>query len=267
MAVEVQTTEYIFIRKTGQPLPPGVDEPLPQSARPLFLHNYLHDIESLFWIGLHSLFSSIPATYLEDPLDRRNKQRELFNDFFPHYLAGSYERRRFIEHAEFKKTEEVLPGEYRDAVRQLLRIRYFLAYHYDQVENLRHFPQHEHFDNVYGTDQPNSNLFLAFEAAMKVAYNGETQPLLPNDTIKIKRPRRALSHRETSDDGDRDDDHTYIFDDSEHADGLEDDEEPPSKVRRKNGKTKEKAAGSSHRISKQKSVEGAHSGDKRKRLL
>ncbi len=61
---------------------------------------------------------------------------------------------------------------------------------------------------------------------MKVAYNGETQPLLPNDTIKIKRPRRALSHRETSDDGDRDD-HTYIFDDSEHADGLEDDEEPP----------------------------------------
>ncbi len=58
----------------------------------------------------------------------------------------------------------MLPGEYRDAVRQLLRIRYFLAYHYDQVENLRHFPQHEHFDNVYGTDQPNSNLFLAFES-------------------------------------------------------------------------------------------------------
>ncbi|KAK0491261.1 hypothetical protein IW261DRAFT_77791 [Armillaria novae-zelandiae] len=48
MAVEVQATEYIFIRKTGRPLPPSLGQPLPHTARPLFLHNYLHDIESLF---------------------------------------------------------------------------------------------------------------------------------------------------------------------------------------------------------------------------
>ncbi|KAK0216129.1 hypothetical protein IW262DRAFT_1398178 [Armillaria fumosa] len=267
MSVEVQATEYIFIRKTEQPLPSDDDEPLPQSTLPLFLHNYLHDIESLFWIGLHFLFSTIPAPYPED-LPARNKQSALFNDLFPHYLAGSSGRRRFIEHADFKTTEEVLPDEYRDTVRRLFRLRYILAYHYDQVENLPSFPRHEHFSQVYSTNKRGGDLFRAFEAVAKDAYNGDTQPLFPNKAVGIAGTRHPLVSRELSDDGDRDDDQTYIFDDLEQAEGLEDDEEPPSKVRRKNGKMRENAAGGSRHTSvKQQSVEGTHSGEKRKRLL
>ncbi|KAK0480485.1 hypothetical protein EDD18DRAFT_1363656 [Armillaria luteobubalina] len=267
MSVEVQATEYIFIRKTEQPLPSDDDEPLPQNTLPLFLHNYLHDIESLFWIGLHLLFSTIPASYPED-LPARNKQSVLFNDFFPHYLAGSAARRRFIEHADFKTTEEVPPDEYRNTVRRLFRLRYILAYHYGQVENLSSFPQHEHFSQVYSTSKRGGDLFRAFEAVAKGAYSGDTQPLFPNKVMDIAGTQHPLVSREPSDDGDRDDDQTYIFDNLQHAEGLEDDEEPPSKVHRKNGKTRENAAGGSRHTSvKQQSVEGTHSGEKRKRLL
>ncbi|KAK0230527.1 hypothetical protein IW262DRAFT_1523034, partial [Armillaria fumosa] len=232
---------------------------------PVFAH-YLHDIESLFWIGLHSLFSTIPTTYLQDLPERRDKQYKLYNSFFPHYLPGCSERRRFIQRTDFQTTEEVLPDEYRDTMRRLLRIPYVLAYDYRQVENIPHFPRQEHFDNVYGTDQPKNDVFLAFEAVMNVAYNGETKLLLPHDPIRIKQLQRALTYREINDEGDRGDDQTYIFSDLGHAEGLEDDEEPPSKVRRKNGKTK--AAGSSHHTHRE-SVEGIHSmgSGKRKRQL
>ncbi len=264
MAVEVQATEYLFIRHDDEPLP-ELEEPDAEKKGPLFLHNYLHDIESLFWIGSHALFSTVPAKYLRDRLTERDKQRDLFNVFFPHYLEGSSQRRLFFQHARYLNAEEVLPTEYKNTLQWLLRLRRVLVHHYGRVENLPDFPQHEHFSQVYGTDQRNSNLFIAFGAVAKEAYNGHTQPLLPDKAISIARARRALVSRELGDDGDRDDDQTYIFDDLESS---EDDEEPPVKVRRKNGKTKEKAAGSSHHTSfKQKSVEGTHSGGKRKRLL
>ncbi|KAK0194219.1 hypothetical protein F5146DRAFT_1184019 [Armillaria mellea] len=264
MAVEVQATDYIFLPR--QPLLPGLDDHTLQRPRPPFLHNYLHDIESLFWIGFHSLFSSVPATYPRDQLARRDEQRELFNDLFPHSLEGSHDRRSlFVDAQLLDATENALPNEYIDVVRRLLRIRSVLTYHYNEVENLPEFPLHEHFNNVYSTQQPTSDLFFAFEAAMEAAYTGKTQPLLPDDALRIKRRRRVLGSRESGDDGDRDDNQMYMFDDLEQAKGSEDGEEPPSKVRRKNGNTKEKATGSSHHTSKQESVKSTQSGGKRKR--
>ncbi|KAK0190698.1 hypothetical protein F5146DRAFT_1195064 [Armillaria mellea] len=190
MAVEVQATEYLFIRNAPVLLPDfnhvsaeheghegepfAEDEPTAEDDEPPFLHNYLHDIESLFWMGFHALFSTIPATCLQDQLDRRNKQRDLFNAFFPHYLEGSRERRRFFVRGKFLTAKGVLPTEYKHAVQWLLNLRFILAYHYDQVEKFPNFPRHEHFDNVYATDMRNSSLFLAFDATMKAAYNGET---------------------------------------------------------------------------------------------
>ncbi|PBK69868.1 hypothetical protein ARMSODRAFT_956676 [Armillaria solidipes] len=115
MAVEVQATDYIFLPR--QPLLPGLDDHTVRRARPPFLHNYLHDIESLFWIGFHALFSSVPAIYSRGQLAQRDQQRELFNDLFPHRLEGSHERRHFFVDAEFlDTTEKALPDEYIDVV-------------------------------------------------------------------------------------------------------------------------------------------------------
>ncbi|KAK0453895.1 hypothetical protein EV421DRAFT_1767130 [Armillaria borealis] len=265
MAVEVQDADYLFVPTSSIPMFPPTF-PLPKRARAPFLHNYLHDIESLFWIGFHALFSTVPAQYPKDKLADRLDQRRLFDAFFPHRLEGSTERHRFFARQRFDDdTVEVLPTEYHPVLAVLLFIRSALVFNYDKLEKLEGFPQHEQFNQVYGTEQP-GGLSTPFEAAANEAYDGDTQSLFPDEAIIIARPARALVYRETNDDGDRDNDQTYIFDELDQA--AADDEEPPSKVRRKNGKTKEKAAGRSHHGSlKQESVEGTHSGEKRKRLL
>ncbi len=255
MAVEVQDAAYLFLNRST----------LRNRASIPFLHNYLHDVESLFWIGFHALFSTVPANYPKAQLALRVEQRRLFNAFFPHRLAGSAERRHFFVLEQFKDDAvKALPTEYKSVVKVLLSIHEVLVDHYDKVENLKGFPQHEQFNQVYGTEPP-GGMLAPFEAAAKEAYSGDTQSLFSDDPIIVTRPPRAPVYRETTDDGDRDDDQTYIFDESEQTESSADDEEPPSKVRRKNGKTKEKVAGSSHHTSfKQDSVKGTRNGEKRK---
>ncbi|PBK69877.1 hypothetical protein ARMSODRAFT_1018617 [Armillaria solidipes] len=264
MAIEVQDAAYLFLRTSSTPIFNSTYTLSGPDQVPV-VHNYLHDIESLFWIGFHALFSTVPAKYSKDELAQRVEQRTLFNAFFPHRLEGSAERRHFFALSMFRKeTVKALPTEYHPVLAVLLFIRAALVSNYEKLENLQDFPQHEQFNQVYGTEKP-GGLSTPFADAAKEAYNGDTQSVFPDEAI-IARPARALVYRETTDDGDRDDDQTYIFDELEQAAG--DDEEPPAKVRRKNGKTKEKAAGRSHHGSlKQESVEGTHSGEKRKRLL
>ncbi|PBL02809.1 hypothetical protein ARMGADRAFT_273017 [Armillaria gallica] len=238
MAVEVQDAAYLFLNRST----------LRNHASTPVLHNYLHDVKSLFWIGIYALFSTVPAKYPKAQLALRVEQHKLFNALFPCHL-------------------EALPTEYKSVVKVLLSIHEVLVDHYDKVENLKDFPQQEQFNQVYGTE-PLGGLLAPFEAGAKEAYSGDTQSLFSDDPIIITRPARAPIYRETTNDGDRDDDQTYIFDELEQTESSADDEEPPSKVQRKNGKTKEKADGRSHHESlKQESVEGIHSGEKRKRLL
>ncbi|KAK0486226.1 hypothetical protein IW261DRAFT_1416033 [Armillaria novae-zelandiae] len=257
MAVEVQDAAYLFFDRFTQKSRASIP----------FIHNYLHDVESLFWIGFHALFSTVPAKYSKDDLAQRLDQRTLFNAFFPHRLEGSVHRSHFFEHGVLKDgVMGALPTEYRSSAELILSIHQDLSDYYYKVENLTGFPQHEQFKQVYGTAPP-SGLLASFKAAAKEAYSGDTQSLFPDKTIITTRPAQVVVYRETTDNDDRDDDQTFVPDELEGTESLEDDEEPPSKVRRKNGKTKEKATGSSHRTSfKQDSVKGTHSGGKRKRL-
>ncbi|KAK0195828.1 hypothetical protein F5146DRAFT_951483 [Armillaria mellea] len=256
MAVEVQDAAYLFLdRRT-----------LRNRASIPFLHNYLHDVESLFWIGLHALFSTVPVKYSKAQLALRLEQRKLFNGFFPHRLEGSTQRRHFFVLEQFKDDiVKALPTEYNSIVKVLLSVHEALVDSYEKVENSKGFPHHEQFNQVYGTGLP-GGLLAPFKAAAKEAYSGDTQSLFADDPIIITRPARVPVYRETADDGDRDDDQTYIFDELEQTESSTDDEEPPSKMRRKNRKTKEKATGSNRHTSiRQDSVKGTHSGEKRKR--
>ncbi|KAK0226339.1 hypothetical protein IW262DRAFT_1457573 [Armillaria fumosa] len=256
MAVEVQDAAYLFFNRNT----------LKNRASIPFLHNYLHDVESLFWIGFHALFSTVPAKYSKAQLALCLDQRILFNAFFPHRLEGSTQRCHFFIFDQRKdEAVKALPKEYKSVVEALLSIQDLLVEHYVEVENLKGFPQHEQFKEVYGTE-PLGRLLASFEAAAKEAYSGDTQSLFPDKPIITTRPAQAPVYRETTDDGDRDDDQAYVSDELEGTESLTDDEEPPSKVRRKNGKAKERVTGSSHRTSfKQDSMRGTHSGEKRKR--
>ncbi|KAK0499818.1 hypothetical protein EDD18DRAFT_1249829 [Armillaria luteobubalina] len=257
MAVEVQDAAYLFLSKSPTPIV-NLTYTLSGPGKVPFVHNYLHDIESLFWIGFHALFSTAPATYSEASLPERVEQRTLFNAFFPHRLEGSAQRRHFFALSLLhEETVKALPTEYHPVLAVLFFIRDALVSNYTMLESLEGFPQHDQFNQVYG------KLTTPFADAAEAAYDGDTQSLFSDEAVSITRPARAFVYRETNDDGDRDDDPTYILDDLESTEHYE---EPPSKVRRKNGK-KQQAAGSSrssynpHR----ESVEGTRSGEKRKR--
>ncbi|KAG7449398.1 uncharacterized protein BT62DRAFT_929364 [Guyanagaster necrorhizus] len=267
MSVEVQETRYLFARTKH--LLPEFGGPVSEQDMAPFLHNYLHDIESLFWIGFHSLFSTTPAIYTKKELAQRDRQRQLFNAFFPHCLEGGFDRRHLFQFAEFQDTKEALPAEYRPSIKWLIHIRFILAYHYDKVENLPDFPRHEHFNKVYSTEQRNSNLFLAFEAAAEAAYSGGIQLLLPDEAdkpISINQPQGVLVFGENSAEGDRDDDQMYVDDSLEHS-GHQNDREPPYKMQRKSGRAKQRKLNGYAQSIEQESPEGIHSTGKRKRSL
>lgn len=86
----------------------------------------------------------------------------------------------------------MLPHEYIDVARRLLRIHSLLTYRYNEVENLQDFPLHQYFNNVYSTERPSSDLFFALEAATRAAYTDQIQPLIPGDTLRIQQRRQVL---------------------------------------------------------------------------
>ncbi|KAK0494824.1 hypothetical protein EDD18DRAFT_285378 [Armillaria luteobubalina] len=157
MAVEVQDAGYLFMnRRAWRNL-----------ASIPFLHNYLHDVESLFWIGFHALFSTVPAKYSKAELALRLDQRILFNAFFPHRLEGSTQRSNFFVFNRRKDDAmKALPTEFESVVEALFSIQDLLVEYYMDVENLKGFPQQEQFKQIYCTEAL-AGLLAYFEAAAK----------------------------------------------------------------------------------------------------
>ncbi|KAK0461953.1 uncharacterized protein EV420DRAFT_1330968 [Desarmillaria tabescens] len=256
MAVEVQETGYFFLAVQNV----KVRGKTPR--RPIFLHNYLHHVESLFWVGLHALFSTIPTTYSEMHLTECGPQRQLFNSIFPHRLDGGLGRRHLFIEGDFQNAEDVLPVEYRPALEEFSCLGNALVNKYVAAYNKPNFPQHENFDSVYATGDPDDDLFSLFQAVADAAYNGDTQ-LLPVEGVGITVPPRVPLFREKSDNGDRADDQTYVDNGSDLSDGV-DDEEPPHKMRRKGRNAKQKVSSRSTSVVNG-SVGSAQSAGKRKR--
>ncbi|KAK0190451.1 hypothetical protein F5146DRAFT_1223342 [Armillaria mellea] len=260
MAIEAQQAHYVFYVSAQEDAEP--DELTQDPPTPVFLHNYLHDVESLFWIGLHALFSTVPANYTEKQLAACELQHELFNLIFPHRLDGGPDRHHLFVSAEFDEPRKVLPAAYQPALEKFVFLRRILVYKYKYAYRQPNFPQHENFASVYSTQKPNLNLFLHFKQAVEAAYSGDTE-LLPDHDIEVTVPQRAPSFREENSDNDgHADDQTYIDHGSEYSD-HEDDEEPPNKMRRKGGNAKKKRVGGPGVAGE--SVGSAHSAGKRKR--
>ncbi|KAL0062265.1 hypothetical protein AAF712_010834 [Marasmius tenuissimus] len=92
MAVEVQVGDYAFgpqlhILTIGN------------GSKPQFLHNYLHDVEGLWWIMLYSLFSTGPAWEALPSADDLKHRKARKNQLFPNLITDSVTRHKFMTNA------------------------------------------------------------------------------------------------------------------------------------------------------------------------
>ncbi|PBK71530.1 hypothetical protein ARMSODRAFT_1002646 [Armillaria solidipes] len=133
-------------------------------------HNFLHDLESLWWIGEHALFSSVPASGKVPYLQR---QITSYKNLFPHSSAGNNSRTMFLSNKDVHDRHIAnLPREYTNAAKALSNARRFLENQYLRLEANPDFPHVERSDfaPIYG-------LRSYFESAEKLIYIYETMPL------------------------------------------------------------------------------------------
>ncbi|PBK89234.1 hypothetical protein ARMGADRAFT_1083778 [Armillaria gallica] len=178
MAVEVQFKQYFF--KPTQTADDAavasalasIDRSDPFSdqqtaSKPPFLHNFYHDAESLWWIGVHSLFTTEPSGVERDQ-NSRQIQRGHFNTLFPHYAEGSGVRLDFLSEPVDADIILCLPDQYRRVARALDLIRNILVAAYISAETQKNFPQYDHFAKLF----EKASLFeQALDKAVVLAVN------------------------------------------------------------------------------------------------
>ncbi|KAK0232688.1 hypothetical protein IW262DRAFT_1303335 [Armillaria fumosa] len=187
MATEVQWKKYLFKppktadnSDTDSELD-SIDRGNPfsnQQTVPVtpFLHNFYHDVESLWWIGVHSLFTTEPSMVERDQNAQRN-QRERFDALFPHHAEGSVVRLEFLKNPVDADIIECLPGEFLPVARVLDIIRGSLVTAYTSAEARKDFPLYDHFAKLF---KEGSRLEKALVKAVSFAVN-DIQPFQLDD--------------------------------------------------------------------------------------
>ena len=127
MSVEIQSQSFLYrVPVRGVKTPP-------------FLHNYLHDVEGLWWIAMWSLFHTIPAARtheVEGDLRKQLLQESTADDIFPTSLQGSPERRRFLNNKSyFDELSEDIPAEFRGVIPSLDKMAHLLVTFYATIQN------------------------------------------------------------------------------------------------------------------------------------
>jgi hypothetical protein len=98
MAIEIQSKNYHFkpsdaSANSNANLRASLGKPLvAQELREGVAHNYLHDLESLWWMANYGVFSTAPALCLDDS-DAIRMQWDALNEIFPH-VDGLRDSRR-----------------------------------------------------------------------------------------------------------------------------------------------------------------------------
>ncbi|KAK0211957.1 hypothetical protein IW262DRAFT_344149 [Armillaria fumosa] len=202
MPAEIQTQSYLFLprivfshtifgedeaegtnsaegTKEESLVPSMPDTEAPSAYIP---HNFLHDLESLWWIGEHALFSSVPA-YGKVP--HIEQQVSSYKMLFPHYSGGTNARTMFLSTNQVHARHiAYLPVQYAKAARALSEARMFLECHYTRLESEPHFPNVEHSEFA-----PIYNLGSYFALAYNVMYKNNTTLAMSHDDYLCLRGR------------------------------------------------------------------------------
>lgn len=170
MACEIQVQFYLY---QGETAAAELDEPN-------FCGNFLHNMESVWWILVYLLFSTFPAAH---PIDKVTDQARTYANIFSPFLNGSSERHNFLAaiHYREKKCISRLPKEFLSEAMALSKVGRKLIQHYERLEGLAGFPDsYEAFASIY-------YLTASFEEASLLAYDGATV-CLPTDRTYYSRP-------------------------------------------------------------------------------
>ncbi|KAK0245204.1 hypothetical protein EDD85DRAFT_963921 [Armillaria nabsnona] len=145
--------------------PFSTQQTVPESP---FLHNFYHDAESLWWIGVHSLFTTEPST-MERDQDAQRIQEGHYNALFLHHAVWSDARSDFLQNPnKYTKVTQCLPHEFRDVTLMLDIIRDALVAAYISAEAQTHFPRYDHFAKLF---EKTSWFEKALDKAVAVAVN------------------------------------------------------------------------------------------------
>ncbi|KAK0186267.1 hypothetical protein F5146DRAFT_1142584 [Armillaria mellea] len=130
-------------------------------------HNFLHDLESLWCIGEHGLFFSVPASRKVPHIEQQVLSYKIL---FLHSSGGSNTHTIFLSiHQVHAWHIAYLLPQYAKAARALSEARMFLEGHYTHLEAEPNFSSIEHaeFTLIYG-------LGSYFTIAHEVMYKDET---------------------------------------------------------------------------------------------
>ncbi|KAK1228050.1 hypothetical protein PQX77_008929 [Marasmius sp. AFHP31] len=230
MAVEVQRGMYRF----GDPTSFTIDDAEEEVP---FLHNYLHDIEGIWWIMVHNLFTTKPTASTPENLQKRKIIRDLV---FPESVDGSLERQDFLMDAKFHQgLRRSLPEHYQPIAMEMSKALEALSKIYVRVRS--DVLDHDVFKGAHAQLVPffdkvrelgHQHVFpLEYVAQEALAYESQA-------TGTVKPPASLKRPRGTARTGDEE----YAHDESA------DDAEPPAKRREIVGdaSTLKRASGSSH---------------------
>ena len=132
-AIEVQAGKFLFrtIRiRAGDNPPP-------------FLHNYLHDLEGLWWIAMWSLFYTLPSARVQDvQLASKLPQEQAAASIFPLSMTGSERRRTFLaSNRDFAQRTACLPPEYASVIQSMRKAADLLCDLYSDLQENSVFHQ------------------------------------------------------------------------------------------------------------------------------
>ena len=184
MAVEVQSDEYLFQPRTNFREPTSASSSQPSTAIALlpFLHNYLHDIEGLWWIGLWFLFNTYPSSRVAAIMrsSQHSEHRHFADALFPDSIGGSNPRTHFRTNPQYHKRHlGTIPEEYSAAMSEMSGVLQVLTDATEHVEksSARLFNKAS-FAQIYDELSP------LFATAARVAYNQQVI-LASNDFSQI----------------------------------------------------------------------------------
>ncbi|KII95753.1 hypothetical protein PLICRDRAFT_693902 [Plicaturopsis crispa FD-325 SS-3] len=125
-------------------------EPAPLIATPdvVFRHNFLHDLESTWWIASWNVFAHVPLE-IGDPSWSPHSLRDVAANMFPGYAHSRYRERVFKRRHFFANLVTSLPPAMRPLVNPLERARQILVKAYKIAEKSRACIDHSAFVGVH----------------------------------------------------------------------------------------------------------------------
>ncbi|THH28515.1 hypothetical protein EUX98_g5678 [Antrodiella citrinella] len=161
MAVEIQSKMLNFV-KYGPDYSEVADN---------VIHNYVHDAESIWWISLHALFSTVPSSDLIDA-GAIQKQLTAVHDIFPSSIRGSLPRALFFTTEQYLPlTRRNLPPAYIPVVSKMSDTRTILHDIYRNINDMN-FPDRRFDHQMFA--ELHDRLAPFFDSAAQVAIEDVT---------------------------------------------------------------------------------------------